>query len=93
MNGLLYYLEVPNEPTDDALTDDARSEETDRVLVYDLGGGTFDVSVAEITGAVTEVHVPDDAATQARLLRAAEQVKIDLSSHPAPRNRNCPQRS
>jgi molecular chaperone DnaK len=32
-----------------------RSDETERVLVYDLGGGTFDVSVVEITGEVTEV--------------------------------------
>jgi molecular chaperone DnaK len=109
----LEVLQIINEPTAAALTYDARSEETERVLVYDLGGGTFDVSVVEITGAVTEVlashgnnrlggddfdrrlqlhlaeqfraahqvDVPDDAATQARLLRAAEQVKIDLSSH------------
>jgi molecular chaperone DnaK len=106
-------LQIINEPTAAALAYDLRSEETERVLVYDLGGGTFDVSVVEITGEVTEVlashgnnrlggddfdrllqlhlaeifrkehgvDVPDDAATQARLLRAAEQLKIDLSSH------------
>lgn len=109
----LEVLQIINEPTAAALAYDVRSEATERVLVYDLGGGTFDVSVVEITGAVTEVlashgnnrlggddfdrllqihladrfrqthgiDVPDDAITQARLLRAAEQIKIDLSVH------------
>lgn len=109
----LEVLQIINEPTAAALTYDLRSQETEKVVVYDLGGGTFDVSVVEITGEVTEVlashgnnrlggddfdrllqlhladlfrkehgvELPDDAGTQARLLRAAEQVKIDLSSH------------
>ncbi len=51
----LEVLQIINEPTAAALTYDVRSEETERVLVYDLGGGTFDVSVVEITGEVTEV--------------------------------------
>lgn len=109
----LEVLQIINEPTAAALAYDVRSQETERVLVYDLGGGTFDVSVVEITGEVTEVlashgnnqlggddfdrrlqlyladqfhqthgvSVPDDPATQARLLRAAEQIKVTLSSH------------
>lgn len=109
----LEVLQIINEPTAAALAYDVRSDETEQVLVYDLGGGTFDVSVVEITGEVTEVlashgnnqlggddfdrllqlhlaeqfrqmhgvAVPDDPATQARLLRAAEQMKITLSSH------------
>jgi molecular chaperone DnaK len=109
----LEVLQIINEPTAAALTYDVRSEDTERVLVYDLGGGTFDVSVVEITGDVTEVlashgnnrlggddfdrrlqlylaekfhaahdmEVPDDEGTQARLLRAAEQLKIQLSSN------------
>ncbi|MBW4658592.1 MAG: Hsp70 family protein [Drouetiella hepatica Uher 2000/2452] len=109
----LEVLQIINEPTAAALTYDLRSDETEQVLVYDLGGGTFDVSVVEITGEVTEVlashgnnqlggddfdrrlqlhlaerfrqahgiDVPEDAVTQARLLRAAEQVKITLSTH------------
>ncbi len=109
----LEVLQIINEPTAAALAYDVRSDETEQVLVYDLGGGTFDVSVVEITGAVTEVlashgnnqlggddfdrrlqlhladqfrqthgiAVPDDAVTQARLLRAAEQVKVTLSAH------------
>ncbi|MFM7450067.1 MAG: Hsp70 family protein [Leptolyngbyaceae cyanobacterium] len=51
----LEVLQIINEPTAAALTYDVRSEETERVLVYDLGGGTFDVSVVEITAEVTEV--------------------------------------
>jgi molecular chaperone DnaK len=106
-------LQILNEPTAAALTYDFRTEETERVLVYDLGGGTFDVSIVEITGEVTEVlashgnnrlggddfdrrlqlhlanvfrqthgtPVPEDAVIHARLERAAEQAKIDLSEH------------
>ncbi len=109
----LEVLQILNEPTAAALAYDLRSEETERVLVYDLGGGTFDVSVVEMTGSVTEVlashgnnqlggddfdrrlqlhlaerfrqthgmAVPDDPVTQARLLRAAEQIKVTLSTH------------
>jgi molecular chaperone DnaK len=109
----LEVLQIINEPTAAALTYSGRTDESELVLVYDLGGGTFDVSVVEITGEVTEVlashgnnrlggddfdrrlqlhlaekfreihkvDVPEDAATQARLLQVAEQVKIDLSSH------------
>ncbi len=107
----LDVLQIINEPTAAALTYELRTEETELVLVYDLGGGTFDVSVVEIAGDVTEVlashgnnrlggddfdrrlqlllaerfqqehgvSVPDDLVTQARLLKAAERVKIELS--------------
>jgi molecular chaperone DnaK len=51
----LEVLQILNEPTAAALVFDRRGEETQRLLVYDLGGGTFDVSVVEITGPVTEV--------------------------------------
>ena len=51
----LEVLQILNEPTAAALTYDFRTEETEKVLVYDLGGGTFDVSIVEITGDVTEV--------------------------------------
>lgn len=106
-------LQILNEPTAAALVFDIDSEDSETVLVYDLGGGTFDVSIVEITGDVTEVlashgnnrlggddfdrqlqrfladrflqlhstEVPNDAATQARLLQAAEQAKIALSEH------------
>ena len=51
----LEVLQILNEPTAAALVFDNRSDETETVLVYDLGGGTFDVSIVEITGEVTEV--------------------------------------
>ncbi len=107
----LEVLQILNEPTAAALTYEFRSQETEVVLVYDLGGGTFDVSIVEITAEVTEVlashgnnrlggddfdqrlkqyfkekfllqhqvEVAEDAATEARLLRAAEECKLNLS--------------
>ncbi|MEM9214181.1 MAG: Hsp70 family protein [Cyanobacteria bacterium P01_F01_bin.150] len=51
----LEVLQILNEPTSAALVFDERSDDTQTVLVYDLGGGTFDVSIVEMTGEVTEV--------------------------------------
>ncbi|MFZ0408968.1 MAG: Hsp70 family protein [Cyanobium sp.] len=51
----LEVLQILNEPTAAALVFDQRGEQSQRLLVYDLGGGTFDVSIVEITGPVTEV--------------------------------------
>ncbi|MGA1262309.1 MAG: Hsp70 family protein [Prochlorothrix sp.] len=52
----LEVLQIINEPTAAALTYESRDPDTtERVLVYDLGGGTFDVSIVEITGEMTEV--------------------------------------
>ncbi|MFM7635049.1 MAG: Hsp70 family protein [Cyanobacteriota bacterium] len=51
----LEVLQILNEPTAAALVFDKRGEDSQRLLVYDLGGGTFDVSIVEITGPVTEV--------------------------------------
>ena len=51
----LEVLQILNEPTAAALVFDIDSDESETVLVYDLGGGTFDVSIVEITGDVTEV--------------------------------------
>ena len=109
----LEVLQIINEPTAAALTYELNTEETEHVLVYDLGGGTFDVSIVEMTGDVREVmashgnnrlggddfdfrlkqhfmqvfqethktEVPDDLLIQARLIRAAETAKIELSEH------------
>ena len=51
----LQVLQILNEPTAAALVFDRRDDESQRLLVYDLGGGTFDVSIVEISGPVTEV--------------------------------------
>jgi len=51
----LEVLQILNEPTAAALVFDQRNGDTRHLMVYDLGGGTFDVSIVEISGAVTEV--------------------------------------
>jgi len=51
----LEVLQILNEPTAAALVFDRPDDDSQRLLVYDLGGGTFDVSIVEITGPVTEV--------------------------------------
>ena len=51
----LNVLRIINEPTAAALAYGVDKEATQKVLVYDLGGGTFDVSILEISGGVIEV--------------------------------------
>ncbi|WP_300372699.1 Hsp70 family protein [Methyloprofundus sp.] len=51
----LEVVRMINEPTAAALAYDARQAESRHVLVYDLGGGTFDVSVVNIESGVVEV--------------------------------------
>lgn len=46
---------IINEPTAAALAYGVDKEEAQKILVYDLGGGTFDVSVLDINGGVIEV--------------------------------------
>jgi molecular chaperone DnaK len=46
---------IINEPTAAALVYEATQHQGKRILVYDLGGGTFDVSVVRIEGGVVEV--------------------------------------
>lgn len=105
---------IINEPTAAALAYGLNMAEDQLVLIYDLGGGTFDVSLVELMGGVVEVRashgntrlggddfdqlLAQDLARQfqerhrvnlqgnrrawARLLRAAEAAKIELSSRP-----------
>jgi len=105
---------IINEPTAAALAYGLNQVEDQMLLVYDLGGGTFDVSLVELMGGVVEVRashgntqlggddfdqlLAEEIATRfedqhevdlrqdrrawARLLRAAETAKIQLSAHP-----------
>ena len=46
---------IINEPTSAALAYGLDNENEQKIMVYDLGGGTFDVSIIEIGGGVIEV--------------------------------------
>ena len=111
----LEVARIINEPTAAALAYESGAEERRKILVYDLGGGTFDVSIVSMEAGVVEVlasagdnrlggndfddaiaarlnehleaslaaeGILEDAALQARLRRAAEKAKIELSSEP-----------
>ena len=105
---------ILNEPTAAALAYEVNSPEARTILVYDLGGGTFDVSVVKIENNVVEVlsshgdnhlggddfdqkiiehilaHLKDEHSVDiteepkamSRVIRAAENAKIALSSQP-----------
>jgi molecular chaperone DnaK (HSP70) len=51
----LEVVRIINEPTAAALAYGTQKEENQRILVYDLGGGTFDVSIVTIENSVVEV--------------------------------------
>ncbi len=51
----LEVVRIINEPTAAALTYDPDTQNLERLLVYDLGGGTFDVSVVQVEQGVVEV--------------------------------------
>ena len=108
----LEVVRIINEPTAAALTYEMNNTETRQILIYDLGGGTFDVSIVKIEEGVVEVlastgdnhlggddfdqkitdhlvehieselklQVKEDPLVMARLRRAAEAAKIDLST-------------
>ncbi len=52
----LEVVRIINEPTAAALAYGLDHEDDQLALVYDLGGGTFDVSLVEMTGGVVEVR-------------------------------------
>lgn len=81
---------IINEPTSAALSYGLNHGEPQKVMVYDLGGGTFDVSVIEIGEGVIEVlatagdnHLGgddfDERITQWILRRFKDEHKVDLS--------------
>jgi molecular chaperone DnaK len=52
----LNVLRIINEPTAAALAYGLGKEESKRIAIFDLGGGTFDVSILEIADSVFEVR-------------------------------------
>ena len=48
---------IINEPTAAALAYGLDNEKEQKIMVYDLGGGTFDVSIIEIGDGVIEVSI------------------------------------
>ena len=87
----LDVLRIINEPTAAALAYGIDKEESQTVLVFDLGGGTFDVSILDIDGGMFEVratngdtHLGGDDFDQAVMNWIVEEFKkengIDLSA-------------
>jgi molecular chaperone DnaK len=52
----LDVLRIINEPTAAALAYGAEKERNERIAVYDLGGGTFDISILELSAGVFQVR-------------------------------------
>src|SRR5258707_6655887 len=52
----LEVLRILNEPTAAALAYGAERDRSERIAVYDLGGGTFDISILELSQGVFEVR-------------------------------------
>ncbi len=95
----LEVLRIINEPTAAALIYEPHSEQRERLLVYDLGGGTFDVSIVQIELGVVEVlsshgdtHLGGDDFDKLLLDHVCErfrkeEVDVDLRENPASRSR------
>lgn len=80
----LEVVRIINEPTAAALTYDPVPDQMERLLVYDLGGGTFDVSIVQIEQGVVEVlashgdtQLGGDDFDQKLLDHVAEKFKTD----------------
>ena len=82
---------IINEPTAAALSYGLDNEEEQKIMVYDLGGGTFDVSIIEIDDGVIEVLSTagdnklggddfDNVITQYMLDEFKKQEGVDLST-------------
>jgi len=52
----LEVLRLVNEPTAASLAYSLDKKEDEKIAVYDLGGGTFDISILEVGGNTVEVH-------------------------------------
>jgi molecular chaperone DnaK len=81
----LEVLRIINEPTAAALAYGLDKKENETILVFDLGGGTFDVSVLEVGGGVIEVratngdtHLGGDDWDERIVDWVADQFKSDM---------------
>ena len=80
----LEVLRIINEPTASALAYGLDKKKNERILVFDLGGGTFDVSILEVGDGVFEVrstsgdtHLGGDDWDQRIVNWAADEFKRD----------------
>jgi molecular chaperone DnaK len=55
----LEVVRIINEPTAAALAYGCREEQREKIMVYDFGGGTFDVSLIDVEEGVLEVMASD----------------------------------
>lgn len=89
----LNVMRIINEPTAAAIAYGVDKEESQKVLVFDLGGGTFDVSVLDIKDGVIEVLATsgnnrlggddfDACVVNWLLSECKRENKIDLSGNP-----------
>src|SRR6516165_9087968 len=94
----LEVVRILNEPTAASLTYDPQHTELRRILVYDLGGGTFDVSIVQAQEGVIEVLAShgdtqlggddfDDLLYKHVVLKFQAQHGIDLGSNVVSRAR------
>ena len=85
---------IINEPTAAALAYGVDREEPQKIMVYDLGGGTFDVSILDISAGVIEVlatagnnHLGGDDFDQCivdyLIKEFKNETRVDLSRDPA----------
>ena len=85
---------IINEPTAAALAYGVDKEESQKIMVYDLGGGTFDVSILDISDHVIEVlatagnnHLGGDdfdrCIVDHLVAEFRRQTRLDLSRDPA----------
>jgi molecular chaperone DnaK len=94
----LEVVRILNEPTAASLTYEPKTDALQRILVYDLGGGTFDVSIVQAQDGVIEVlashgdtHLGgddfDDLLLKHVLSKFQMEHGVDLSEQAVPRAR------
>src|SRR5580698_2353202 len=80
----LEVLRIINEPTAAALAYGLDKKSNETVLVFDLGGGTFDVSILDYLADDFQrengIDLRKDPQALQRLFEAAEKAKVELSS-------------